>query len=151
MDISAISAVLGSIKTATDIAKLIKDSGISLKDAETKLKLAELISALADAKIEIAEVEQTLIDKDSELRKLRDQLEIKGKTLWDPPYYWVIDNDKKEGPYCQQCYDKNRDLIRLQNISRGVWQCLTCEHTYTDSTYREFIDAEDGGGYDPFL
>jgi hypothetical protein len=149
MDISAISAVLGSIKTATDIAKLIKDSGISLKDAETKLKLAELISALADAKIEIAEVEQTLINKDSELRKLQDQLEIKGKIHWEPPYYWVIDNDKKEGPYCQQCYDKNHELIRLQDLGDGVWRCFTCNNNYTDSTYRASIGAEHSDDYDP--
>ena len=51
MDMTAITAVLGSIKTATEIAKYIKDSNVSFEKAETKLRLAELIGALADAKL----------------------------------------------------------------------------------------------------
>jgi hypothetical protein len=66
----SVSTLLGSIKTATEIAKLIKDSDVSLEKAETKLKLAELISALADAKIEVMEVQQALLDKDAEVRGL---------------------------------------------------------------------------------
>ena len=48
-DIATIAAALGSLKTATDIAKLIKDSGSSLEQAEVKLQIAELISSLAEA------------------------------------------------------------------------------------------------------
>jgi len=142
MDIGTISTILSSLKTATDIAKFIKDSGITLKDAETKLKLADLISALADAKIEIAAVQQTLIDKDTEILKLQDQLKIKGNIRWEDPYYWLIDNDKKDGPYCQQCYDKNGDLIRLQGDGRGFWDCRACKSDYTDSKGRAFIAAQ---------
>ncbi len=42
-DIAAISAFVGSIKTAAEIAKAIKEAGLSLEKAETKLKMAELI------------------------------------------------------------------------------------------------------------
>jgi hypothetical protein len=55
-DLNTISSILSSINVATDLARLIKDSDVSLEKAETKLKLAELISALADAKIETANV-----------------------------------------------------------------------------------------------
>ena len=63
MDLTAVSTLLGSIKTATEIAKLIKDSDVSLEKAETKLKLAELISALADAKIKVTAVQQPCLTK----------------------------------------------------------------------------------------
>ena len=44
-----------SIKAAWDLAKAIKTSADAIDDAQIKLQIAELISALADAKIEAAE------------------------------------------------------------------------------------------------
>ncbi len=136
MDIATISAALGSLKIATDIAKLISESSGSLEKAEFKLKLAELISSLADAKIKITEVQHALSDKDTELSKLREQLSIKGKLKWVRPHYWVIDEGQKDGPYCQQCYDKNHELIRLSDdYDNGYWECKTCKNAYPDSRY----------------
>jgi hypothetical protein len=60
MVISDISAILTSVKTATDIAKLLKASDVSLEKAETKLKLADLIGALADVKMQLADVRESL-------------------------------------------------------------------------------------------
>ena len=79
MDFASVSAVLGSIKTATEIAKILKESNVSLEKAEFKLKLAELISSLADAKIEMSEIQQLLVEKDSKIRKLNERLSIKDK------------------------------------------------------------------------
>lgn len=136
MDMASISAALVSIKTATDIAKLIKDSDVSLEKAESKLKLAELISALADAKIQIADVQQFLIEKDAEIRATKEQLAIKENLHWESPYYWILAGDKKDGPYCQRCYDKDHTLIRLQHYETGVWNCMVCKTAYTDKNYR---------------
>jgi ribosomal protein L37AE/L43A len=136
MDLAAIAAALGSIKTATDIAKLIKDSDVSLEKAEAKLKLAELISALADTKIQIAEIQQFLIDKDTELRAIKEQLDVKAKLQWESPYYWLLDETQKDGPYCQHCYDKDNLLIRLQGNGAGYWRCSVCKNSYTDSNYQ---------------
>jgi hypothetical protein len=149
MDVAAISAVLSSIRTATEIAKLIKDSDISLEKAEIKLKLAELISALADAKIEMAEIQQTLLNKDDELRKLREQFVVKENLKWENPYYWIIDEKRKDGPYCQQCYDKNHELIRLQGDGHGYWECKACKNSYVDSSRKSFVDSENNDDYNP--
>lgn len=139
MDLTSISTLLGSIKAATEIAKLIKDSDVSLEKAETKLKLAELISALADAKIEVTEVQQALFDKDAEVRGLQEQLRLKAQLQWEKPYYWLLDGEKKDGPYCQHCYDKSQELIRLQGNGEGYWEGKVCKNNYTDSTHRGFF------------
>jgi hypothetical protein len=60
-DMAGVSLVLSSIKAATDIARLLKDTNLSLEKAAAKLKLAELVGALADAKIQIAEVQDLLL------------------------------------------------------------------------------------------
>jgi len=134
-DLTTISSILGSIKTATDIARLLKESDISLEKAETKLKLAELVSALADAKIEISEIQELLTEKDKSIRDLQNELNIKAKLHWEKPYYWIIDGESKDGPYCQHCYDKERILVRLQGDVRGCWDCKVCKNVYTDKNY----------------
>jgi len=135
MDMTLFSAALGSIKTATDIAKVIRESDISLEKAESKLKLAELISALADTKIQIAEIQQVLMEKDEDLRAATERLVVKEKLQWESPHYWLLDGAKKEGPFCQHCYDKNHDLIRLQGNGEGYWECKVCKNSYTDSSW----------------
>ena len=99
MDLTSITAALSSLKTATEIAKLIKDSDVTLEKAESKLKLAELISSLADAKIEITEIQQVLLEKDKEVRTLNTQLEMRAKLTWEKPCYWLKDGPQTDGPF----------------------------------------------------
>jgi len=135
-DISTISAILGSVKTATEIAKLIKDSDLSLEKAEMKLKLAELISALADAKMEISEIQELILQKDQKIRQLKESINTQENMIFEKPYYWRIDGTEKVGPFCQHCYDKDRKVIRLQGGKNGCWDCTVCNNHFRDSSYR---------------
>lgn len=140
MDIATISGALGSIKAATDIAKLIRNSNISLQDAEVKLKLADLISTLADAKIEMADIQADLIRNQEKISELENKLKLKEDVTWDEPYYWLGAAKEKNGPYCQKCFDGEQKLIRLQGNGSGYWDCKQCTSSYTDASY-------DSGGY----
>jgi len=101
-DMAYISVVLSSIKTADDIAKLLREGDVSLEKAETKLKLAELVGVLADAKLELAEVQNLLLDKDKKIMTLGQTLHTRKNVLWESPWYWCVDGGKKDGPFCQQ-------------------------------------------------
>jgi len=130
-DIAVIASVLTSLKTASDIAKLVKDSGSTLAQAEFKLKLADLVGALADAKMQIAEIQDFVLEKDQTIRKLENQIALKGAVEWDGKVYWVVEDGRpKDGPYCQRCYDVNGSLVRLQEWGGGVRACLACDKTY---------------------
>jgi len=135
MDVVSISAALAGIKSATEIAKVIKDSGTSLEQAEFKLQLADLISALADAKIEIANIREAISEKEAQINELNQKLELKENIVWKKPYYFVVKDDKQDGPYCQKCYDSKQLLIRLQG-EEGWWKCHECKSTVTDDDYR---------------
>jgi|SRR6185369_6304691 len=137
MDITAISAALTSIKTAADIAKLIKDSDTSLEKAETKLQLADLTSALADAKLEVTEIQQLLVDKETIIRSLQEQLAVRERLQWEAPYYWLVDGSSKQGPFCQHCFDADAKPVRLQGNGAGFWRCTICKNTYTDKDYKD--------------
>lgn len=137
MDLTQAPAILGSIKIAFEITKMLRETDASLEKAESKMRLAELISALADAKIEVTEIQQVLLDKDAEIRGLKEKLKLKEQLQWESPYYWRIDGSQKDGPYCQHCYDKNQELIRLQGNGEGYWQCTACKNGYATSSYKE--------------
>lgn len=134
-DITAIASALSSIKLATDLAKLLLASGITLKDAEQKLKVAELITSLADVKIQLAEVQQVILEKEKRVQELEEQVNLKAKMRWEQPYYWLVDGEKKEGPFCQQCYDKTGKPIRLIRLENGWWDCKTCKSVFRDSNF----------------
>lgn len=149
-DIASIASILGSIKTATEIAQLLKSSDLSLEKAELKLKLADLVSALADAKIELADVQELLSEKDQKIKELERANEVHCKLTYQAPYYWLVEQDSKDGPFCQQCYDKERVLIRLQGYGNGYWDCKTCKSNYTDSSCQSEVFSVDRREYDPY-
>jgi hypothetical protein len=138
MEIAAITGALSGIKVASEIAKLIKNSGTTLEAAEIKFKLAELIGALADAKIEIADFKELMSLKDGEINELKKVLRIQQKVVWNEPYYFIIEDEDKQGPFCQCCHDVDQNLVRLQSpLNDGCWNCGKCKNTYIDSNYKE--------------
>lgn len=143
-DLTSISAVLSSIKSAIDITKLLKETDLSLENAETKLKLAELIGALGDAKISISDIQGLLIEKDNYIRSLEQKLEVRDKLSYTQPYYWLMADSGKDGPYCQHCYDKDSKLVRLQQEEKGYWCCKVCRNIFTDDDYTDsYADKHD--------
>jgi hypothetical protein len=126
-----IATALTSIKTAIELAKILKDSSITLAEAEQKLKLAEIISALAVVKLEMADMQTLLMEKDARIRDLQECLKIKGNLVFEGRYYWLVVGDKKDGPFCQCCYDSKEKLIRLQQCPNpSMWRCNACTNVY---------------------
>jgi len=139
-DFAIVQSILGCVKTAAEIANLLGTKNLSLEKAEFKLKLAELISLLADAKIELSEIQKILLEKDSKIQKLKDQLLVTQKVKWEAPSYWLEENEVKEGPFCQKCYDSEKKLIRLQGNGSGYWECKNCGNGYKDKTYEARVE-----------
>ena len=112
-DIAAISAVLSSIKSASDIARLVRESGTTLEQAEYKLKLAELVEKLPDAKLEIVAIQDVIDERDKKIKALEQAALVRGKILFKAPSYWLNDGTTEDGPFCQQCYDSTDKLLRI--------------------------------------
>ena len=130
MDIASVGALLGSLKTATDIAKFIRTSDLSIEKAETKLKLAELVSALADAKLEAAEVQQVLLEREERIRVLELEAKIHASLIWREPCYWMKAGEGADEPYCQNCYDDTSKLSRLHTDNEGHFECRVCNKSF---------------------
>lgn len=108
-------------------------------------ELADLIKKLGNTDLyrQIVELEGEIIDLSRDNHHLTQrnagleaQLQTKGTVTFDElqGVYWLIDDGKQAGPYCQLCYDADRKLIRLQEAG-GIgsihrWTCYACKRNY---------------------
>jgi len=122
---------MGIIDNVKDIAELIK-----------KYNNVELNRKIIDLRDEIFELRENNL-------KLKEENKISEKIVFEKPYYWLKDGLKKDGPYCQKCYDDNKKLIRLQEMRDfpGCWKCSVCKCDFTDSSYKpnNFDSVHNGG------
>jgi len=133
-DMSVVSTIFTSIKTATDIAKLLKDADFSLEKADLKLKIAELVSALADVKMQTTEMQDVLSSRDLQIKELKDSLELKCKvTKLGDAYYKLNDDGKPTGdPFCLNCWESKNKLLHLSSSATGMYirSCPSCKTNY---------------------
>lgn len=116
---------VASVKVAWEIAKAVKASTDAIDDAQIKLQVAELIGALADARIQAA-------DSAELISTLQQQLKSKAQMKFNGSVYYRIDNEGNEdGPCCPTCFDARSNEIRLQRVSNpgsgSNWVCRECK------------------------
>lgn len=140
MPLTEVAALFSTIKSATEIAKIVRESASTLERAETQLKLAELTSALADVKMQAAEVQALLTERDSRIQALETALKSRSEMKWREPAYWMSNDAGEEHPFCQTCYDGKGLLSRLHDRGRGLFACTVCGNAFRS---RDRIAADD--------
>ena len=133
-DLTAIGAVLGSLKIATEIAKFIRESDVSIERAELKLKVADLIGALADVKLELVELQDSFAAKDQRIKELEEAFEAKDSMVrkYDAYYNAGPDGEPLGAPYCLRCWesDHKRRLLVHDAKDFRTRLCTSCGHKY---------------------
>lgn len=133
-DIATITSILTSVKAATDIAKLIKESGFNLESAEMKLKFADLIGALADARIDLAEIQELLSEKETRIKELEEAFNKKDKMVRvRDAIYELNDTGEPMGqPFCLNCWQVHHKAYELHVVAknRSLKICSSCRTEY---------------------
>jgi len=109
-----------------DIAELVKKGAT----VEAQEKIMELREAAL-------ELQEENFDLKARIKELEKQLAEEEALEYKAPFYWRSTDDKKDGPFCQQCYDSNNKKIRLQVSSNDYWTCSTCGNGYEGPNYKE--------------
>ncbi len=65
----------------------------------------------------------------TQVQEYEDVLYLAKNLEYDGFSYWLKTGTIKQGPFCQQCFDKDGLLIRLHEHSDS-WKCLTCGAVY---------------------
>jgi len=115
----AVGGVLAAAKTLTELLRGTLDTAKALGKAEI---VGELVD-LQRATMELLQKQQDLIEENRGLRRerdeLTDQLTIKGELEFHHGSYWRPTPDGKlEGPFSSVCWDDERKLVRLTEVSK---------------------------------
>lgn len=124
MPINTISTILSSVKSATDIGQLLIDAHSSYDKAQLKVEIEKLVDALHDVKKQTRSLEDTLYEKDQEIKRLKEELvaqesKVKVSIVGVAAYVHNKNNIPSGLPICPNCYRRNGD-IRGLTFLRGV-------------------------------
>jgi len=108
-----------------DIVELLK-KGSTIEAQEKIMELRE--GAL--------ELQEENINLKKRISELESELNKKKEIQWESPFYWVVRDETKNGPFCQKCYDSDEKLIRLHKIEEGNWHCKSCNNHYFEASYK---------------
>lgn len=133
VDLTSIVAALSAVEQGLNILKTLRGVNFELEKSELKLQMAEVMSALADAKIGLTSSREQIADLEKEIARLTafaaKRLRIVGGM------YLEIDNDDKvvDGPFCSRCHDVDKKFVRVVETpigQRGMGHCPQCKTPY---------------------
>jgi hypothetical protein len=137
-DASSIGLLLGSIKSAIDIAKYLNEAGSSIERAELKLKFADLTNTLADAKLEMISIQESLAEKDRRIAELNDAFEMRLTLFRHGDAFFEKDSDgnPKGVAHCLRCWESDHKARQLVDFEGPVRQriCTACGQKYSRGT-----------------
>ena len=106
---------------------VLKDAGKVLQEAGK----IELYQKILETQAQLLEMQKRIQDLETEALGLKEKLKIKESITHHDTAYWIIKEDNKEdGPYCQRCYDKNEDPIRLNPQGHNYFICPECKNGF---------------------
>ncbi|MGX1923939.1 hypothetical protein ACUALS_01715 [Vibrio sp. NH-7] len=109
-----------------DIAELVK-KGATVEAQEKIMELREAALSLQEENLDLKE----------KVVQLEKELNRKNNLDYEAPFYWRVQDNVKDGPFCQQCQDNADKQIRLQTDGEDLWKCLTCNRSYRGPNYIE--------------
>ena len=65
----------------------------------------------------------------SQLDEVAQILDMAENMEFDGQKYWLEQDRRREGPFCQLCYDRDGLLIRLEEQDKH-WRCRNCSGIY---------------------
>ena len=68
------------------------------------------------------------------MKELKVETSTTKSVRFEKPYfYWQVEGDTKDGPFCQKCFEYEGKFSRLTDChdgNDGCWHCSVCEETY---------------------
>lgn len=99
-----------------------------LKSAANILKEAgkiEQYKQILEAQERLLEMQNKIVALESENKNLKEKLKVKENLIYEVNAYWINDGGKKDGPFCTRCWDKNKEMIRLNPVTYVCPECQT--------------------------
>jgi len=118
-DIAAIIAAISHLTTATDVVRYLRDAEQVFKTADLKLRIADLVDALANAKLALTDVQELLSANDEEIKRLREALKLKGEVVRHrtPTTTRTMQAAQSESPFVHSVLTRNTNSSTLSGAT----------------------------------
>lgn len=143
-----IATLLSSTTAAIGVAKAVSEVKGIYDQADLKLKMAEIVSTLADVKIALVEAGSESKAKDEEIARLKQAFIYSGTTVelhgWQFP---ATKHGEAYGtPFCPKCIEKDGRFMVLRQVGHGYADvacplCSTKYHCNVTQISKEEIEA----------
>jgi len=132
-----VAGAISAVTAAIGFARELNGVDVQLDQASLKLKIAELTTSLADAKLGLVDIAEQLRAKDAELASLRQQIQYRAENLVDHKgfRYQAEDGKPKGLPYCPVCESKGLYVRVAQDrsVNGYPYKCPNCKSNYGNS------------------
>ena len=128
--------VYSELDSVQNYLKEIRTGIETISKNDLLLKINESLVSISNSKVEVSEFQNLLLQKDEEIRLLKEKSQLKEDLYFEAPYY-KSKKDPNGSPFCQQCFDSQSKHVRLQPLHNGHWECQTCKNVVKDKSYRE--------------
>ena len=112
MDIS-FSEAKGMFSTAIDLIK--KGSQI-----EAQAQIQKLQEQYLELHAENLELKQELLD-------IKGKQQLEDNMIFEEPYFYLVDGDSKEGPFCPKCWQKDEKKCRVVKTPESYSFSAECQ------------------------
>ena len=89
-------------------------------------EMKTLLAGLQDEFLAMFEENEAL---KSQLDEVAHILDMSENMEFDGQKYWLDQDRRREGPFCQLCYDRDGLLIRLEEQDKH-WRCRNCSSAF---------------------
>jgi endogenous inhibitor of DNA gyrase (YacG/DUF329 family) len=103
--------------TFKSIIKVLQDAG-----------KIELVQQILEIQQELLDMQKKISDLESKNKECEEKLRIKENLIYENNAYWINKENKKDGPFCSRCWDKDMRLIRLHTCPNPTARiCPACK------------------------
>jgi hypothetical protein len=95
-----------------------------------KIDNVELYRRILDLQSEVVGLFGENLQLKNQLSEVQAKLDLQQKLRFEVNAYWIGDTiQSSDGPFCSNCWDAKRKLVRLHTLNHNVkWsECPTCE------------------------
>lgn len=150
MGFESIATAIAMVNGSLELVKKLSSASGAVERAELKLRAADLIGSLADAKLALITSMEEAQAQQRTIAELEEALQLKATVVrvYDA-YYKTDTNGKPHGdPFCARCWQADHRLFYLTSARRGAMEtsCARCNAKFPKRTTPPGIERLSAAG-----
>lgn len=113
-----------------------------------KMNNMPLLKKVVALEADILALQQENLGLKKSMSQLQEKLDLKASMIYEKPFCWKVEGDRREGPYCPKCWESEGKPIHLKeaprsvsggsssnNVGSDLWICPRCNGSHRGPRY----------------